>query len=567
MLQAAQSQQIDSRVTHLAHQMTPEQKQAFMDGLARAQQSVTDAKKGAVAADLKVAKLRTMYGFAKATAKEGEKMGEKKAQKKIAKKVAKKAEKKAAKKAEKKVAKKAEKKVAKKFSSPAAQNAAKVEDAEDAAKVTATEQAKQKETVAPATSKSAKSTTAAIIKAAQTKAPAPAATAPATPPPVTDAKSTAAAIIKAAQTKANLEAKEATEAKEAKEAKETVELEIPSADSKAAKQAEVERLLASADSAMNDKGGKESEVKHMLESADSTFEGKNAAADAVKHLLAAADSALNGKAPQVSPAVKTTAPVKEQQATALPQRTVPSKQPKQQKVHAQLQAKSTTPSATPPAQVVASLHSVNHDSAVMVDPLLKDSNSSEKESPTPEQAAMNADLMRWQKMLIKPPPEAQLYDPDLMTPIEEMGDDGLAEMATMSAGVGASTGLYVLLSDLWRSDIPNHAGGALPLTKNLSCDGCLIVLNHGCRLHGLFPACASNVQVRRVMKGCAAKGLKTRSANAKPGSAAAFTCPRITGPDQANSNAAVQELVEKWKELPKTQQSHVKSLAELEANY
>merc|ERR1719453_2543166 len=66
-------------------------------------------------------------------------------------------------------------------------------------------------------------------------------------------------------------------------------------------------------------------------------------------------------------------------------------------------------------------------------------------------------------------PEAMLYDPSMMAPLEEMTDDGLAEMATMSAGVGASTGLYVLLGDLWRSSLPNHAGGAFPEIKKLSC--------------------------------------------------------------------------------------------------
>merc|ERR1711934_713401 len=117
-----------------------------------------------------------------------------------------------------------------------------------------------------------------------------------------------------------------------------------------------------------------------------------------------------------------------------------------------------------PKTTVVDHTAVEHASAAMVDPLSKHEESEDstvhthgegwfKRGATPQQLAMNADLARWQKMLIKNPPETQLYDPALLAPLEEMSDDGMAEMATMSAGVGASTGLYVLLGDLWRSNV------------------------------------------------------------------------------------------------------------------
>jgi hypothetical protein len=398
---------------------------------------------------------------------------------------------------------------------------------------------------------------------------------------VTSAKATAAAIIRAAQIKADSEAKEAVEEKEAKETQyPTTVLEATSEELEMG--SDMEAPLA------KHTDTKKAEVKRLLASADAEFAGKKAAEEAVDHLLAAADSALAGKSASDEPQAEAEAvpkPVKPDKAvkavkadkadvTTAQKPSRPEKQHNQKKPQAAMVQKKEEEK---PKTTVVDHSAVEHASAAMVDPLSKHEESEDNSvhshsdgwfhrGATPQQVAMNADLARWGKMLDKNPPETQLYDPTLLTPLEEMSDDGMAEMATMSAGVGASTGLYVLLGDLWRSNVPNHAGSALPLTKDLSCDGCMIVLEHGCNLHGHFPACASNVQVRRVMKGCAEKGLRTRGAHAKNVAVRPFTCPAVNSAQNTVSKVAVNQIMAAWKKLPATQRTNTKAVDQFVAS-
>jgi len=146
------------------------------------------------------------------------------------------------------------------------------------------------------------------------------------------------------------------------------------------------------------------------------------------------------------------------------------------------------------------------------------------------------------------PPETSLYDPNLMMPLEDLSDDSLAEMATMSAGVGASTGLYMFVADLWRSELSNHGGRALPQITKLSCDACKMVLQRGCGEHGNFPACASDDAVRKVIKGCTSKGLVVASGAQK--SSNPFSCPEAAGVSRGQVQShSRSEIMSAWHEL------------------
>jgi hypothetical protein len=152
------------------------------------------------------------------------------------------------------------------------------------------------------------------------------------------------------------------------------------------------------------------------------------------------------------------------------------------------------------------------------------------------------------------PPETSLYDPNLMMPLEDLSDDSLAEMATMSAGVGASTGLYMFVADLWRSELSNHGGRALPQITDLSCDACKMVLQRGCSEHGNFPACASDDAVRKVIKGCTSKGLLVASGSQK--SSKPFSCPEAAGVSRGQvQSRSRSEIMAAWHEL-NTQDKH-----------
>jgi len=138
-------------------------------------------------------------------------------------------------------------------------------------------------------------------------------------------------------------------------------------------------------------------------------------------------------------------------------------------------------------------------------------------------------------------PEGSLYDPSLM-PFGGIDiDDGLAEAATVSAGVGISSGLYVVIGDLWRGSLPTDKR-VLPATAKLSCGACKMVLQHGCDKHGKFPVCVSDAGVRKVLSSCTRKGMVTAGVEKKVTDS--FSCP-----DNADNKASREELLAAWHRL------------------
>jgi len=299
-------------------------------------------------------------------------------------------------------------------------------------------------------------------------------------------------------------------------------------------------------------GAGRSQMAGVMEQKEAVQEQKE---EAVQELLAHADRTIQGDEATANADVNTRTPPATQPSATQPSAAV------QTQVQPEEQVVADSELAVANQQVAqASLHMVD-PLAPAPEPPTATGNSQEAalsahgwyhqpEGPAVHMPSLEADLRKWeaQSQAAKDPepasaPETSLYEPDpsMMAPLEGLSDDGLAEMATMSAGVGASTGLYILLGDLWRSSLPNHAGNAFPEIKKLSCSACRLVLEHGCARHGHFPVCASDIAVRRILKGCVEQKMTVDKARKNP-----FSCPIGAASKEDMQKATEQELLTAW---------------------